>query len=947
MSGNSIVKEYFDYYETYKSKYGENTVILLEVGSFYEIYGVKSSTTNDIYGSNIVEICSLCNLNYSEKKQTYNNDQVIMAGFRNYMVDKYLSKLVDANYVVAVFDQNHDPIVPSKILSRTLKSIFSPGTYLNNEEKTINNNIMCIWLDSFNNNSRIIYGFSVINIFTGQSYIFEYETPYFMNPTSFDELERAVSVFCPCEVLIVSSFSRQNVNKIVQYIGIKNINVHVYDYEDEKVKKCMKQTYISEIIKQKFNINNYDTYHEFSVYNYATQSLCFLLDFMDIHNQYLTKCISLPEFQNVSNKMLLANHTLQQLNIINNHQSEGQFSSVLQFTNKCCTSMGKRLFHNQITSPCFDESWLTIQYEKIKLCLENENLVTTSRRLLRQIFDIEKITRILLSNKAYPNHIYSYYSSLKVIRQVISVEGVNEVFQYLHPDIINQHCDKIIEFIEEHFDVNKLNVVDFNNNFILPNVSSVLDQYLLQQENNNNIIEEIYNVMNQLMRTCEKSKSNNQEFVKKHETEKMGLSLILTKNRAKKLHTVLQKQSTIQLSSCVFEAKDVQFVSSSSSADAIVFPLLDKTLKSKLALDDKIQCEIQKAFYKVVEDITCDEHLIYMEKICRFVGNVDVVLNKAHISKKYNYCCPEIIESEYSCVSVENIRHCLIEHIQNNEIYVTNDTELGTYNQKGILLYGTNAVGKTSFIRALGICIILAQSGMFVPCSKFQYKPYKSIFSRIIGNDNLFKGLSTFAVEMSELRVILQKADQYSLILGDEVCSGTENESALSIFMAALMNIYDKQCSFIFATHFHEILNYDELKTLENLNIYHMHVVFDRENDTMIYDRKLKPGPGTKCYGLEVCKSLHLNDDFLNKAYDLRSKYFPESRTTLDFKTSKYNAKKIRGFCELCNNVLSQEVHHVNQQKDANNDGFIGSYHKNHVANLMSLCESCHNKQHH
>ena len=947
MSGNSIVKEYFDYYETYKSKYGENIVILLEVGSFYEIYGLKSSKNNEIYGSNIVEICSLCNLNYSEKKQSYKDDQVVMAGFRNYMVDKYLSKLVDANYIVAVFDQNHDPNVPSKILNRTLKSIFSPGTYLNNEEKIINNNIMCIWLDSYNKNTRIIYGFSVINIFTGQSSIFEYETPYFMNPTSFDELERAVSVFCPCEVLIVSSFSRQNVNKITQYIGIRNINVHVYDYENEKVKKCMKQTYISEIIKQKFKIENHDTYHEFSVYNYATQSLCFLLDFMDKHNQYLTKNISLPEFQNVSNKMLLANHTLQQLNIINNHQSEGQFSSVLQFTNKCCTSMGKRLFHNQITNPCFDESWLNIQYEKINMCLNNENLVLNCRSLLRQIFDIEKITRILLSNKAYPNHIYSYYSSLQVIKKVISLDGFGIIFKDLQPDSIHGFCDKIIDFIESHFDINKLNVVDFNDNFILPNVSETLDGYLQQQLNNNTIIDEIYNVMNDFMRTCEKSKSNSQEFVKKHETEKMGLSLILTKNRAKKLQGVLMKQSTIQLSSCSFEAKDVHFVTSSTSADAIVFPLLEKTLKSKLLLDDKIQSEIQKAFYSVVENITCDEYLIHMEQICRFVGNVDVVLNKAHISKKYNYCCPEIIESEDSCVSVENIRHCLIEHIQNNEIYVTNDMDLGTTQQKGVLLYGTNAVGKTSFIRALGICIILAQSGMFVPCSVFKYKPYKAIFSRIIGNDNLFKGLSTFAVEMSELRVILQKADQYSLILGDEVCSGTETESALSIFMAALMDIYDKQCSFIFATHFHEILDYEELKTLTNLHIYHMHVVFNRENDTMIYDRKLKTGPGTKCYGLEVCKSLHLNDDFLNKAYDLRSKYFPESRTTLDFKTSKYNAKKIRGLCELCHNVLSQEVHHVNQQKDANSDGYIGTFHKNHVANLMSLCESCHNKQHH
>ena len=99
-----------------------------------------------------------------------------------------------------------------------------------------------------------------------------------------------------------------------------------------------------------------------------------------------------------------------------------------------------------------------------------------------------------------------------------------------------------------------------------------------------------------------------------------------------------------------------------------------------------------------------------------------------------------------SFFSAKKLRHCLIEHLQTNEIYVTNDIVLGDDNQDGVLLYGTNAVGKTSIIRALGIAVIMAQSGCYVPCSKFVYKPYTAIFSRILGNDNIFNGLSTFAV---------------------------------------------------------------------------------------------------------------------------------------------------------------------------------------------------------
>ena len=112
----------------------------------------------------------------------------------------------------------------------------------------------------------------------------------------------------------------------------------------------------------------------------------------------------------------------------------------------------------------------------------------------------------------------------------------------------------------------------------------------------------------------------------------------------------------------------------------------------------------------------------------------------------------------------------------------------------------------------------MAQAGLFVPCEKFEYYPYKNIFSRILGNDNLFKGLSTFAVEMSELRHILRYTDENSLILGDELCSGTEIESAISIFVTGIQLFHSKQSSFIFATHLHQIVDYDEITSLKNLH---------------------------------------------------------------------------------------------------------------------------------
>ena len=170
---------------------------------------------------------------------------------------------------------------------------------------------------------------------------------------------------------------------------------------------------------------------------------------------------------------------------------------------------------------------------------------------------------------------------------------------------------------------------------------------------------------------------------------------------------------------------------------------------------------------------------------------------------------------------------------------------------------------------------------MYVPCKRFQYKPYQSIYSRILGNDNLFKGMSTFAVEISELRVILKMANENSMILGDELCSGTETESALSIFVASMMHICKQNSSFIFATHFHEIVDYEEIKSLKTLKMYHMCVIFDKEQNRLIYDRKMKPGSGESIYGLEVCKSLRLEEDFLDRAHEIRTKYSKEQTNLL------------------------------------------------------------------
>ena len=130
-----------------------------------------------------------------------------------------------------------------------------------------------------------------------------------------------------------------------------------------------------------------------------------------------------------------------------------------------------------------------------------------------------------------------------------------------------------------------------------------------------------------------------------------------------------------------------------------------------------------------------------------------------------------------------------------------------------------------------------------------------------------------------------------------------------------------------------------------------MSVIYDKTNDRLIYDRKLKDGAGDNMYGLEVCKSLNLPDDFLELAHDIRNKYNKSvsggNELIIEKKPSKYNLKKIKGVCEICKEKEGTEVHHLIYQKEFEENKQVNKLKKNHKANLINICEECHDKIHH
>lgn len=188
-----------------------------------------------------------------------------------------------------------------------------------------------------------------------------------------------------------------------------------------------------------------------------------------------------------------------------------------------------------------------------------------------------------------------------------------------------------------------------------------------------------------------------------------------------------------------------------------------------------------------------------------FIASLDCAWSNLILITQKGFSFPTFSQNSpnlSSFISVKNLRHPLIEALNQRIIYVPNDLSIGT-DKTGILVYGPNSSGKSSLMKSLGIAVVCAQAGIPVACTQCQMSLFKSLFTRIQGSDDIFRGMSTFAIEGKELSNILWNADKHSLVLGDEPCSGTEQEGGISIVASAVDELLKRDVPFMFATHQH------------------------------------------------------------------------------------------------------------------------------------------------
>lgn len=925
----ALIQEYFSLLNNYKEKYGK-TLLFMQVGSFIEVY---SKTPDD---DDMVQFTSICELKIANKP--LGKDKIYMAGFRDYMLDKYVEKMVSkSNYTIVYYEQ----IEKAGIIIREEAGIYSPGTIFHTSE-TLSNNITCIWIHKTKLFSEhYIFGFTTLDIHSGTLYTNEYKVPYYHNPTTYDEIEKHISIYNPIETIIIHNIEKTNVNDILQYINHKSKKTTVISLNDdsffsEQARKCEYQSYQEELMDKYYKHMAVQS----NLFNHiiSFQSLCFLLNYVEQHNPTLIHKIKEPMIEQYDKRLILANHLLKQLNILETDQSsDHKYSCIMNLLNECKTKMGKRLFQYILVNPTRDATLLQESYDLTEHMIKHKYDWT---RYFTKMKDMDYILRKNILKKCSPldyYYIHDFCIQLNAIVDTLDETLLKHIDSRKTISIIHD----IKKNIEQFFNMSMIQSVnscafdkfpEYINHLILSGNDATLDTMMEQKIESKDKLDAFIQTLEDIYKSLDKKSKSS--VIKIHETSS-GISLHITKRRCNLLLNHLTKPFDIEYISLnkkkVFQVDKLSktdYNSNTCSLSGAFLHTITHQMYNESSAFLKQFNHVYQQFHNKINDL---QHLIH---VCK---TLDILHCKKEIAVKNNYSKPILEPKEHSFLNIKELRHPLIEKIETNELYVTNDVCM---DKSGMLLYGTNAVGKTSFIKSIGIAVLMAQCGLYAPCKTMIFSPYQYIFTRIIGNDNIFKGLSTFGVEMSELRVILKYCNSNSLILGDELCSGTELDSALSIFVSGLEKMYKLNSSFIFATHFHQIQHFSEIRDMPNLQLKHLTVEYNPKCNSLIYNRKLQDGAGESIYGLEVCKSLSMPTDFLDRAYEIRNKYDKSYNNILSYKTSKYNKDKLRGLCEFCKCNMSHEIHHLKYQKDFKDTQL------HNKANLSCVCETCHDKIH-
>ncbi|MFN3427128.1 MAG: DNA mismatch repair protein MutS [Candidatus Thermochlorobacter sp.] len=738
--------------------------------------------------------------------------EVPLAGFPHHALENYVARLVRKGFRVAVCEQMEDPKFARGIVKREVTDVITPG--VNFSDKLLDekrNNYLCAL-----HFAKDLIGVAFIDVTTAEFQAFEVARA---------RLGDALQAIQPSEIL----YSKKQKAERDFLMSLTSAQMAFTELDEWLFNlDYAEQTLHSHFKTQSLKGFGLETMPAAKVA--AAVILNYLADTQRSKLEYINKLSRFDLGENI----VLDAQTKRNLEIIYSIQDGSQEGTLISILDKTLTSMGARLLKRWISQPSRNLELISSRLDAVEELVSCKSVRESLRETLKMLCDLERVLTRIATGRATPKDVLLLGESLSYLPAIQSQLTARRTFllSKLCNDI--ELCDELVLLIRSA---------------ISPDAPVSLSD--------GGVIQPGYNAELDALRNLASNAKDQLLKIQSEERQKTGIaSLKVLYNKVFGYYIEVSNANKNKVPP-YYERKQTM-----ANAERYTIPALKEYEAQILSAEEKILELEARLFSDVCRSIALASERI--QSSARAIATLDCLLSFAEVSSLYDYAKPTVTLDD--TLTIIAGRHPVLERLMPlGEKYVPNDCIFDD-ETRIMLITGPNMAGKSSYLRQVGLIVLLAQIGCFVPAERAVVGLVDKIFTRVGASDNLAAGESTFLVEMHETANILNNATSRSLILLDEVGRGTSTYDGMSIAWAMTEYLHDViGAKTLFATHYHELAELEtHLAKVKNFN-----ATVAETADKVIFLRKIERGAAQSSFGIEVAKMAGLPASVIARAKEI------------------------------------------------------------------------------
>ncbi len=774
-------------YHDIKRQYGDY-ILFFRLGDFYEMFFDDAITASKALDITLT------------KRQAGGGEYAPLCGVPYHSADGYLATLVEKGYKVAICEQVEDPALAKGIVKREVVRLVTPGTITDPATLCENSNNFIASVADLETEIGLAY----TDITTGEMTVKAFTCDAIS--VIVDEIRR--NQFA--EIVLPDTLRQQD----ALFAAIENLSIPL-SFRD---KRYFSSNHARAMLRR--------TYGEYALTTYDLEDKPAIVVALGGLLSYIfeTQKIELDHFQELKYEsdhayMTMDYFTRANLELIETMRKKENKGALLWVVDRTKTAMGGRMMRRWLEQPLIDKSAILARQAAVAYFVRERIVRSELTALLNAIYDFERLLSKAVFGSLNPRDVYALKQSLAAL------PSIEQLLKYSEDDFLIQ---KLVRFHALDALFQKLDdAIQEDPPFSVREGGIFKDGYRAELDELRAV--KVNGVDWLLKIESEQREKTDIKNLKIGYNKVFGYYIEVSKGNVSKVPEHFQRKQTL------------------ANAERYIIPELKEIEDKIIGADERINKLEYQLFQAIRQEIVA--HSAAIKGVAQDVATIDCLAALGDVAQRYDYCQPQFNDDHV--IEIEDGRHPVVEQIVSDGAFIANDALLNDGDNLITIITGPNMAGKSTYLRQIALNVILAQIGSFVPAARANLCIVDRVFTRVGASDDLFRGQSTFMVEMQELSTILRYATPHSLILLDEIGRGTSTYDGLSIAWAVVEYIANQLHSkTIFATHYHELT---ELESVVK-GVINCLIDVAEEGDQITFLRKIKRGRAGRSFGIEVAK---------------------------------------------------------------------------------------------